>query len=333
MTALEVEDIQNICITNCGWEKLRNKTIFISGGTGFIGSIFVDAVQYRNRYFGDGIKVIVCSRHLRESGNDVEYIMHDITSPINIEEHIDFIVHLASNTHPMQYATDPVGTITTNIFGTYHLLNLAKQHSARFLLASSVEIYGEGNGRPMDESFCGYIDCNTARAGYNESKRLSESLCQSYLEQYGVDCVIARLSRIYGADKKSDSKAMSQFISTAIDGKAVILKSKGEQRYSYLYVADAVTGLIKIMTSGSSGEAYNVASQYDGRTLGEYAKIIADYCGVPLEFDLVGQKGSSAASYAITDGSKLCALGWKARYDVTTGLKRTIDIYRERTKS
>lgn len=116
------------------------------------------------------------------------------------------IIHLASNTHPKQYAEDPIGTIMTNIYGCDNLLKLAVEKKARFLLASSVEIYGQGTAIPMNEEYCGYIDCNLARSGYNEAKRTCEALTQSYRSVFGVNAVIARFARVFGADKKHDTK-------------------------------------------------------------------------------------------------------------------------------
>lgn len=165
---------------------------------------------------------------------------------------------LASNTHPKQYAEDPIGTIMTNIYGCDNLLKLAVEKKARFLLASSVEIYGQGTAIPMNEEYCGYIDCNLARSGYNEAKRTCEALTQSYRSVFGVNAVIARFARVFGADKKHDTKAMSQFMDKAVLGEDIILKSKGQQRYSYCYIADAVSGLLKLLLDGQDGEALSV---------------------------------------------------------------------------
>lgn len=333
MTSLELDDVKFICESSYKWDNLKGKTVFISGGTGFIGSLIVEILKYRNRHYGNNIKIIVCSRHKNTVEDCVKYVKHDISLPINFNEKLDFIIHLASNTHPAQYSNDPVGTITTNVFGAYNLLKLANEHGSRFLLASSVEIYGNGDGRLIDENYCGYINCNTSRAGYNESKRLAESLCQSFREQYGVDCVIARLARVFGADTKADSKAMAQFITNAINKQDIIIKSDGKQRYSYLYVVDAVTGILKILLDGVSGEAYNIAPQDDGKTLGQYAQHIADYTNTKVIFNTVGQVGSSTATYAVLDSSKLRGLGWNEKYDAYNGIKRTIEIIRERQKS
>ena len=148
-----------------------------------------------------------------------------------IQNDVDYVIHLASNTHPLQYSLDPIGTITTNVFGTYNTLEFAKkQHAVRYAFASSNEIYGENRGDKelFDESYCGYIDSNTLRAGYPESKRCSEALCQAFNKQENIDVVIPRLTRSYGPTMlMSDTKAISQFIKKALANEDIVLKSEG----------------------------------------------------------------------------------------------------------
>ena len=312
------------------WESLNNKVIMISGGTGFIGSFIIDVIRYRNKRYSSNIKVISLSRRGGISDTTVENIQVDITCPIEYSGNIDYILHLASNTHPKQYAEDPVGTITTNVLGCNHLLMLAKEKKiTRFLLASSVEIYGQGTEIPMDEEYCGYINCNNARSGYNESKRTCEALCQSYMQQYGVESVIVRLARIFGADKKKDTKAMSQFMEKAVAGEDIILKSKGNQRYSYCYVADAVSGIFKALLDGTAGQAYNISDDDEGITLGGYAEFIASLAGKSVVYQIENNTSVSKATYALLNNNKIKEIGWKPNFSVCNGLKRSYDIYKQ----
>ena len=239
------------------------------------------------------------------------------------------IIHLASNTHPKQYAEDPIGTIMTNIYGCDNLLKLAVEKKARFLLASSVEIYGQGTAIPMNEEYCGYIDCNLARSGYNEAKRTCEALTQSYRSVFGVNAVIARFARVFGADKKHDTKAMSQFMDKAVLGEDIILKSKGQQRYSYCYIADAVSGLLKLLLDGQDGEAYNISNDDDGLTLGEYAEYIASLANLKVRYEIENNESVSKATFALLDTHKIKNIGWKPQYSVKDGLKRTYMIKKE----
>lgn len=329
-TAKELEDIKYVANFNINWNKLKNKTLLISGATGFIGSYLCDVIRYRNEYFNDNIKIISLTRRGGESDSTVKYVKCDINEKIELEDNVDFILHLASNTHPKQYKEDPVGTITTNILGCLNLLNLGKNKNIeRFLLASSVEIYGECIDKPVKEEYSGYIDCNKARSGYNESKRLCESLCQSYLSQYNLDFVTARLSRIIGPDRKEDTKAISQFIGKALNDEDIILKSKGNQLYSYCYVTDAVSGILKVLTDGESANAYNVSANSNKLTLGDYARYIAKLANKDVIFDIEENDSVSKATYALLDNTKLINLGWNPKYEVEDGLKRTFEIKRE----
>ena len=328
MTHLESEEIERIARLGYDWGKLKNKTVLLSGASGFLGQFFIEVINIRNAEFGDGIKVIGLSRRAMQDRDNVKYISCDITNPLTLNEHADFILHLASNTHPAQYASDPVGTIMTNVGGCYNLLKYATSTGAeRFLLASSVEVYGE-SGLPIEEGFCGDLNFNYVRSGYNQSKRTAEVLCRSFKEQFGIDFVVARLSRCFGADTKQDSKVMAQFIDRALRNEDIVLISEGKQRYSYCYRPDAVSALFKILLNGESGECYNVAADDEGKTLADYAFYIAKLCNRKAVYKInpEGIKGASVACNAILNCDKLKALNWSPCYTVSDGIARTIKI-------
>lgn len=326
MKDLKAEEITTIAELPYSWEKIKGKTILVSGGTGFIGTEFVEIIKYRNQKYSESIKVITLSRNGGKSSDCLECIRANVRKPLLYDGKIDYIIHLASNTHPKQYAEDPIGTIMTNICGCDNLLKLAVEKKSRFLLASSVEIYGQGTASPMNEEYCGYIDCNLARSGYNESKRTCEALTQSYRSVFGVNAVIARFARVFGADKKHDTKAMSQFMDKAVLGEDIVLKSKGQQRYSYCYIADAVSGLFKLLLDGKDGEAYNISDDDDGLTLGEYAEYIASLANLKVRYEIENDESVSKATFALLDTQKIKDLGWKPQYSVKNGLKQTYAI-------
>ena len=249
---------------------------------------------------------------------------------------IDYVFHAASNTHPVAYANDPIGTVVTNIIGLDNLLLFAAEHGCRrFLFASSNEIYGEnrGDAELFDEKYCGYIDCNTLRAGYPESKRAGEALCQAYIRQKGLDVVIPRFTRSFGPSLlRTDTKALSQFIRKGVAREDIVLKSAGTQFFSYTYVCDAVSGLLYCLWKGTCGEAYNIADVSCDITLRDLAQTIADSVGTRVIFDLpdaVEAAGYSKATKARLDSTKLQGLGWKAQFDMKTALDHTIGIMRE----
>lgn len=346
-TRLYIEDLETCLSSVVNLDALRGKTVLITGATGMIGSFITDALMHANRTLSLDCMVIAMGRNEEKArarfaghkGNEKWiFVQHDVNRPLGSDLPVaDFIIHAASTTHPVAYATEPIGTITTNIFGTWNLLNYLCEHapSARFLLASSVEVYGQnrGDAEYFDETYCGYIDCNTLRAGYPESKRLSESLCRAFVQEKGVDYVSARLPRTYGPTMlMSDTKALSQFIKKGLAGEDIILKSKGEQFFSYAYVADSASALLSVMLAGKSGAAYNIADEKSDITLRDLAQLVAYAGGTQLRFELpdaVEAAGYSTATKAVMNPALLHALGWTPRYTIKQGIARTLQVLRE----
>lgn len=339
-----LEDVSKVASIALPWEKLQNKSIMLSGATGLIGSFFIDVILEKNVSEGLDCTIYALGRNedkakarfSKYAGDSrLVFISYDVKQPLVREEidTVDYILHLASNTHPILYSTDPIGTISTNIIGAQNLLEFAVNHHAtRFVFASSNEIYGENRGDVefFDEEYCGYINSNTLRAGYPESKRCGEALCQAYRIQKGLDVVIPRLTRSYGPTMlMSDTKAISQFIKKAIAGDNIVLKSSGTQYYSYTYMADAVSGLLWVLLVGKNGEAYNIADEKNDIMLKDLAEIIAGIHGKKVVFELpdeVEAVGYSKATKARLDGHKLLELGWRPMYDIRSGMRRTIEI-------
>lgn len=344
------EDIEKVFNILSDWSLLRDKTILISGATGMIGTFLVDIIMYCNKNINLNCKIYALSRdenkaierfNIYKNSSNLSIFTTDINEKIDSMRlgKIDFIIHAASNTHPVAYATDPIGTITTNVLGTYHLLNLAVEHKVkRFIFTSSVEVYGENKGdcELFSEDYCGYIDCNTLRAGYPESKRAGEALCQAYMKQKDLDIVIPRLARTYGPTMlKTDSKAISQFIKKGIANEDIVLKSEGNQWYSYSYVADAVSGILYCLFKGKSGEAYNIADENSNIMLKDLAQIIAEFSKKKVIFELPDETeklGYSKATKAAMDGKKVQQLGWRSEYDIKIGLQRTLFILKNKNE-
>lgn len=343
--ALYREDIKKAAELNFSWEKLQDKSVLIAGATGLIGRCMIDILMYKNINQDLNCHIYAMSRNTdsakqRFEGSYFEsslftFVEQDVQFPIELAEgsQVDYVLHMASNTHPRAYATEPIDTVLTNVYGTKNLLDFCVQYEVkRFVFPSSVEIYGENRGdvEKFDEHYVGYLDSNTMRAGYPESKRCCEALCQAYMAEKGLDVVIPRLPRIYGPTmQEGDSKAVAQFIKKASAGEDIVLKSEGNQFYSFLYVIDAVTGILSVMLNGKSGEAYNIASESNDATLKETVSILADLGNVKMVFELpdeVEKAGYSTATKARLDGSKVEKIGWKPEFTIFTGLKRTMDI-------
>ena len=328
-----------------GLEKLNGSTVFITGATGMIGSVLADALIYRNEKFGADITVLALARNAKRAKARFEkyskdphfkFVEGDINFPLKFSEKFDYMFHCASNTHPKDYAADPIGTVLTGVVGTRNALEYADMCGAkRSVFLSSVEIYGENRGDVdrFSEQYLGYIDCNTLRAGYPEGKRAGEALCQAYIEKRGMDIIIPRICRVYGPSMlKTDSKALAQFIKKAVAYENIVLKSEGTQLFSYCYVADVVAALLFLLINGEKGESYNIADERSDIRLKELAAILAETAGKNVVFELPDEqerKGYSKATKALLDPSKITALGWKARYDIREGIAKTVKILRE----
>ena len=306
-----------------------------------LGSMFIDAMMLLNRKYGSNIKIYAVTRNKKLAeerfirhidDNHFNIFFADINKDkIKIDEDIDFVVHGASNTHPFLYSGKPIETILTNVAGTNNLLEFAVKHRCkRFLFLSSVEVYGENRGdcEKFKEDYCGYINSNTMRAGYPESKRTGETLCQAYIKEYGLDSVILRLARCYGPGiLQNDSKALSQFIHRAKEKRDIILKSEGKQEFSYVYQADVVDAMCYFLQFGISGECYNVTGKDSDVSLKDLAEKIADMSGVLVKYELPDKNeaaGYSMATKAVLDGRKAETIGWTAVYPIWEGIKRSL---------
>lgn len=342
-----LKDIQTVSNCKYNWEVFKDKNILITGATGMIGSFLVDVLMNKNINELLNCTVIAVGRNLKKAELRFKsYFTHknfifyerDINDKILLSEidQIHFILHAASNTHPKAYSNDPIGTISTNVIATKNLLDLAvEKNCERFVFLSSVEVYGE-NRRDVDkfkEDYCGYIDCNTLRAGYPESKRVGESLCQAYISQKGLDVVIPRLSRVFGPSMLlNDSKALSQFILKAVNNEDIVLKSEGTQFYSYMYVGDAVSSIIKIIIDGTSGNAYNVTNPEFDITLKDLATLVAKTVEKKVVFEIPEineAKGYSKATKAILDIDKIeQEVQWYPIFSLEYCINNTITIIR-----
>lgn len=341
-------DLEKVVSAKIDWKKFQGKSFLVIGASGMLGTFLIDCLMKQNIEKNFNISIFAMGRNsqkLEERYSDYKehpnfnICVGDVTKPIELSQTIDYVIHGASNTHPKAYSNDPIGTIMTSIQGTQQVLEFAKNNDAsRVLFLSTVEIYGENRGDidAFTEEYCGYIDSNTLRAGYPEGKRASEALCQAYIKQYDIDIVIPRLSRIFGPTMlTSDSKASSQFIMNAVNQEDIVLKSEGNQYFSYCYVADAVYGMLYLLLNGEKGEAYNIANPIFNLTLKDLAMNFADFVETKVIFDLPDFNealGYSKATKALLDITKIEKLGWNPLYTLEQGIEHTIKIIRNERK-
>lgn len=334
---LYIEDLQNILSVK-EIESLQGKKFLITGSTGMIGVMLIDALMKI-----EGVAVYAVGRSKEKAvGRLGEYfcnpnftfIEQDVCEPFDENLVVDYIIPAASNTHPLAYSKYPVETVLVNVKGAEHALNLALRCGATVLYPSSTEIYGNAvNNEPFTEDTNGLLNLSSARSCYNESKRTAEALCLSYNAEHGVDVKIARLSRIFGPTMlEGDSKASSQFIKKALAGEDIVLKSTGVQYYSYTYVADAVSALFEILIHGEVGKAYNVSSEKTNIHLRDFAQLCADSIDKTVIFDLptdTERKGFSVAMNSILDNTRLKSIGFTPHYEMADAINRTIQILKD----
>ena len=331
------EDLNNILSVK-GLEGLEGKSILITGATGLIGMQMIDALMMHGNIsvYAVGRDKGKAAERLGEyfDQSNFSFIEQDVRTPFDDSLKVDFVIPCASNTHPLAYSQYPIETMTINIMGAENALNLATRCKATVLYPSTVEVYGNAIGSDVfTEDYTGKLNLSTSRSCYTESKRSAEALCQSYIAEKGVDVKIVRLSRIFGPSMlMSDSKASSQFIKKAIANEDIILKSAGNQFFSYTYVADAVAAMLHIMINGESGQAYNISNDDCNVHLKDFAGICAEYNNKSVIFDLPSEseaKGYSIATQAILDNTKLKDTGFRPAYNFKDAVERTITILRD----
>lgn len=331
--------------TTVNIQKLYHKSILITGSTGLIGSFAADLMLYLNRVESAGIEIYLLARDenrikerfascLKEA--DLHFIIQDITKPLRLSVQIDYIVHAAGDGFPAAFREHPVETMTPALFGTYELLQYAKLHKIqRFLYVSSGEAYGQttGSRHAFKEEEYGYLDSMAVRSCYPMAKRCAETLCVSFGKEYDIPIVVARPSHTYGAcTSANDNRATVQFLKQAVKGERIILYSNGMSVRSYTYVADCVSGLFTILTSGVNGEAYNIANAESRISIAEFADILARQANTNWCFETPNKNQKieqTPIEYAVLDSSKLEMLGWMGSYDINKGIKNMIDIKRE----
>ena len=335
---LYLEDLNNI-LCNIRIEEFCGKSFLITGSTGLLGSVLIDALMLAN-HRNANISVYAVGRNKEKAferfgeyydDDYFHFIEQDVRQPLPNEINVDYIIPLASNTHPLAYSQYPIETIEINVKGAEYALEKAVECDATVLYPSTVEIYGNARGEDVfTEDYTGQLNLSTARACYTESKRVSEALCQSYIAERGSNVKIVRLSRIFGPTMlMSDSKASSQFIIKALNGEDIILKSKGEQYFSYTYTADAVSAMLTVLANGENGVPYNISNELCNVHLKDFARYCAEWAGKDVVFDLpsdIEKKGFSVAMQAILDNSRLKSIGWIPKYEMKEAINRTLDI-------
>lgn len=337
-----------------GFIQLYGKSFLITGATGLLASFIIDMFMYANIKYHADITVYALGRSKQrldtryasyksqelyknqkpyKNSSRITYVIQDVCDPLKLTQRVDYILHAAGDGYPAAFHSHPVDTMTPALFGTYHLLEYAKKYEAvRMLYISSGEVYGQNteNQKAFDESDSGYLDTLNPRACYPSAKRAAETLCASFRQQYGIDCVIARPGHVYGPNTfGGDNRASTQFINDILQGKNIVLKSDGNQIRSYTYVADNASGLLTVLLHGKTNEAYNIAHQDVRVKISEFATTAAEIGDQKCVFEHPDETELAQRTpihFAVLNSEKLQKLGWKGKYCLKDGIGHTLKI-------
>lgn len=342
MGLLYEEDL--IEIANCSfipWDKLKGKTILITGGTGLIGSTLIRGILYFNSKNSFGIKIVALVRDMNkaekifhnEMGAGISFVSGCVEELPDICEPIDYIIHGAGNTVSKLFVEQPVETVRTAVLGTENLLKLAVNKRVKgFVFLSSMEVYGyPERGHKVSEKEIGSLSPLNVRNSYPISKQLCEALTCAYSKEYGIKANIIRLTQTFGAGiSKTDNRIFAYFVRCAVEKKDIVLKTKGETERSYLYTSDAVTAILMVLLCGESGQAYNASNEETYCSIAKMANTVAKQAGVGVKYEIDNNEmnGFADTLYMDLDTSCLKKLGWKPSVEsIEEMYRRAIKAY------
>jgi dTDP-glucose 4,6-dehydratase len=302
-------------------------TCLVTGGSGFLGSHLCDHLVTK------GYRVICVDNletgnlnniaHIKD-GDNFRFVQADITQHYEIDESVDFVYHMASPASPIDYARLPLHTLKVGAYGTHNTLGLAKAKRARFMLASTSEVYGDPEIHPQKETYWGNVNPIGPRGVYDEAKRYAEAMTMAYLRQQGVDTAIVRIFNTYGPRMRPhDGRAIPTFLRQALSEKPVTVFGDGSQTRSFCYVDDLVRGLILLMESGVH-EPVNIGNPIE-MTLLEMAKTVIELTESRSEivFEALPVDDPKVRQPDISRAKDL--LGWEPEIDLREGLRKTIE--------
>lgn len=308
------------------------KTIVVTGGAGFIGSHLCE------RFLGEGAKVICVDNFITGDENNISHILKDkrfilirsdVSRYVDVPGPVDAVLHFASPASPFDYHKYPIQTLKVGALGTHNALGLAKDKGARFLLASSSEVYGDPLKHPQPESYWGNVNPVGPRGVYDEAKRFGEAMALAYNRTHNVDTKIVRIFNTFGPRmREHDGRAIPEFISQALAGKDIPVFGSGKQTRSFCFVEDEVEGIFRLLNSDFVGPV-NIGNPHEMSII-DLAKLIIKLSGsnskiihkeLPIDDPKVRQPD-------ITLAKKI--LKWEPRVSVEDGLRRTIEWWKTR---
>ncbi len=312
---------------------MSKKVALITGGAGFLGSHLCEL------FISRGHRVICLDNLLTGSKENIahldkkclEFIKHDITKPLKLAGKIDYVLHFASPASPVDYARHPIKTAKVGSLGTHNALGITRAKKARFIMASTSEIYGDPHVHPQVEEYWGNVNSIGPRSMYDEAKRFSEALTMAYHRTHKMDTKIVRIFNTYGERMQiQDGRVVPNFIYQALKGRDITVYGEGKQTRSFCYVSDLIEGIYRLLMSDYNLPV-NIGNPAEN-TIIEFAKIIIKMTGTkskivykPIPVDDPKQRCPD-----ITKAGKL--LGWEPKVNLEEGITRTIKYFKTKVK-
>ena len=327
---MRLDDLNNLKKNSIiDWAKLNNKTVYVTGATGLIGSNIVKTLLYCCN-----TKIVVQVRNESKAkkifGDKVQYVAADSLSRPNYSGSVDYIIHCANPTSSKFFISNPVETIDIAVNGILNILEFAKEKRVKgFVFLSTMEVYGTPDKvHKIKENECGTFDPSIVRNCYPLSKQTCESLCTAYYKEYQVPTRVVRLTQTFGPGVKyNDGRVFAEFARCVIEKRDIILKTKGETERSYLYISDAVSAIISVLLDGKDGEIYTAANEDTFCSIYEMALLVAELgeISVIIEEQDISQFGYAPTLHMDLDTSKLRRLGWSPQIDLKNAYRRMIE--------
>src|SRR6201986_1199682 len=303
-------------------------TSVVTGGAGFLGSHLCDALLAKGHRVicVDNLETGTLNNIAHLRGDNFVHLNLDIIEPYFVDEPIDFVYHFASPASPIDYLRIPLHTLKVGSYGTHHTLGLAKVKRARFLTASTSEVYGDPQVHPQSEDYWGHVNPIGPRGVYDEAKRYAEALTMAYHRQQGVDTAIVRIFNTYGPRMRPhDGRAIPTFIRQALQDRPLTVFGDGSQTRSFCYVEDEIRGLIALAESGYHNPV-NIGNP-DEFTLLELANTVIEVTDSKSEivYEALPTDDPQVRQPDITLAREI--LGWEPSINLREGLQRTIDLW------
>ncbi|VVB56166.1 GDP-L-fucose synthase [uncultured archaeon] len=302
----------------------------ITGGAGFIGSHLCDLLLAK------GHEVICVDNLITGNKNNIahienekfSFIEHNVTKPLYLEEKIDYIFHLASPASPIDYLELPIQTLKVGALGTHNMLGLAREKNARFLLASTSEVYGDPLVNPQSEEYWGNVNPIGPRGVYDEAKRFAEAITMAYHRYHGAQTRIVRIFNTYGPRMRlNDGRVVPNFIGQALNGEDITVYGDGSQTRSFCYVSDEIEGIYRLMMSDYTNPM-NIGNPEE-HTILQFAKFIIKLTGADSKiiFKELPEDDPKQRRPDITKARKI--LKWEPKVSLEQGLKNTIQYFKD----